>query len=306
MNGQIEFLKMAAPFLRLYRNKTFVIKLGGSILTGDEILDSVAMQCALLKVLGIRLVLVHGGGAQASELSRRLGFEPEIVAGRRVTDDAALEVVKMTFAGKVNVELLSALRRQGAMAVGLSGIDADLILANRRPPVSILDDDGAKRNVDFGHVGDVKSVNTMILNDLLDKGYLPVVASLGADDKGRPLNINADTMAEAIATSMQAKKLMYLTDQSGILRDPHDPSTLIPFADSQDLQSLIASGVVSGGMRPKVEACIRASTSGVKRTHIIDGAAPDSLLTEILTGEGCGTMIVGEREKKLYQEQKLV
>ena len=305
MNGPIAFLKEASPYIRLYRNKTFVIKLGGAILTCEESRRAIAEQCALLVDLGIRVVLVHGGGPQASALTRRLGGEPRLVAGRRITDDLALEAVKMVFAGQLNIDLLSALREVGALPIGLSGIDAGLILAVRRPPVQITDDQGLEREVDFGHVGDICRVNAAVLDDLLDRRYLPVIAALGADEQGRPLNINADTLAEAIAAAMHAKKLIYLTDKPGILRDPQDPSTLVPFADAQDLQSLLETGVVSGGMRPKVEACIRAATNGVKRTHIIDGAAPDSLLTEIFTGEGCGTMIVGEREKQAYQEREL-
>lgn len=305
MNGQINFIKVASSYIRLYRDKVFVIKLGGSILDFGEVVESVTEQCTLLTDIGIRVVLVHGGGVHASELSRRLGFEPVIVAGRRVTDDATLDVAKMIFAGKVNVELLSSFRRRGAKPVGLSGIDAGLIVAQRRPPVSIRDDDGAEKEVDFGHVGDIQTVNAEILQHLLVGDYLPVISSLGADEEGNAFNINADTMAEAIAVAMKAKKLIYLTDRPGILRDPEDSSTLVPFADSKDLQSLLASGVISGGMRPKVEACIRAATSGVKRTYIIDGTAPNSLLTELFTGEGCGTMIVGEREKRIYQEQEL-
>lgn len=305
MNGPIAFLKEASPYIRLYRDKTFVIKLGGAVLTCEETRRAIAGQCALLADLGIRVVLVHGGGPQASALTRRLGGEPVLVAGRRVTDDVALEAVKMVFAGQLNVDLLSALRWAGARPIGLSGIDAGLILATRRPPVRVTDDAGVEREVDFGHVGEIRQVNAAVLVDLLERGYLPVIASLGADEEGRPLNINADTLAEAIAAAMHAKKLIYLTDRPGILRDPRNPSTLVPFAEAKDLQTLLETGVVSGGMRPKVEACIRAATNGVKRTHIIDGAASDSLLTEIFTGEGCGTMIVGEREKQAYQEHEL-
>ncbi len=176
MNGPIAFLKEASPYIRLYRNKTFVIKLGGAILTCEESRRAIAEQCALLVDLGIRVVLVHGGGPQASALTRRLGGEPRLVAGRRITDDLALEAVKMVFAGQLNVDLLSALREVGALPIGLSGIDAGLILAVRRPPVQITDDQGLEREVDFGHVGDICRVNAAVLDDLLDRRYLPVIA----------------------------------------------------------------------------------------------------------------------------------
>ncbi len=304
MNEQIIALKVAAPYIRRYRDQIFVIKIGGSVLADAETIESVAEQCTLLADIGIRPVIVHGGGKQATALSEKMGLTPKIVAGRRVTDDATLELVKMVFAGQVNVDLVSALRAAGGLPVGLSGIDGELITADRRPPVMMKDDDGVEAEVDFQNVGDIREVNVELILGLLEKGFLPVVCSLGADDKGNPLNINADTMAEAIAVGLNAKKLIFLTDRAGVLRDADDSSTLIPFADSSDLKELLETDILSGGMRPKVEACIRASTSGVKRTHIINGTVPKSLLIEVMTGEGCGTMIVGEREKQIYQEQE--
>lgn len=305
MLGKVTALIQAAPYVRIYRNRTFVIKLGGAVLANDEAVDSVANQCALLADLGIRVVIVHGGGAQASVLSRRLGLEPQIVAGRRITDDATLEVVQMVYAGKVNVDLVARLRGKGARPVGLSGVDAGLIRAHRRPPVALTDDDGVEQQVDFGNVGDIDAVDTGILETLLEGDFMPVVCCLGGDEQGGPLNINADTLAEALAVAMGANKLLFLTDRAGVLRDASDPSTLVPFADASDLQELLESGIIAGGMRPKVEACLRAATGGVQRTHIIDGTACDSLLVELFTGEGCGTMIVGKREKQRYQEKEL-
>ena len=305
MNDQITALLQSAPYIRLYRDNIFVIKLGGSILADKQATGALAEQCTLLSDLGIHVVLVHGGGPQATEISKKLGIQPTIVAGRRVTDSAVLEVVKMVYAGKNNVDFVSILREKGAPAVGLSGVDAGMVVAEKRPPVRIVDDDGVERQVDFGHVGDVTSVNTDLLYTLLDGGFMPVICCLGADESGAPLNINADTQAEALAVALGAKKLVYLTDSPGVLQDKDDPQTLIPFADAQDLRQLLESDSLKGGMRPKVEACLRAATSGVKRTHIIDGTAPGSLLIELFTGEGCGTMIVGEREKRLYQEKEL-
>jgi acetylglutamate kinase len=305
MNKPIVAMTEAWPFIRHYRNKTFVIKAGGAVLSNPEAVKSIAQQCAMMSDLGIRIVLVHGGGAQATKLSRRLGIEPQMIAGRRITDAETLEVAKMVYAGTVNVDLVSALREQGAAPVGISGVDAGMIVAKRRPLVKIKDDSGNERTVDFGFVGDIQSVNTNLCTKLLQDGFLPVVACLGADEKGHPLNINGDTVAEALAKALEAEKLIFLTDMPGILRDSGDPSSLIPFADADELASVLESGIVAGGMRPKVEACIRAATAGVKRTHIIDGTAVRSLLLEVFTGEGTGTMIVGDREKQEYQEKQI-
>ena len=223
-----------------------------------------------------------------------------MVAGRRVTDDAALEVAKLVYAGQLNVDLLAALRAHRVQAVGLSGVDADLITAHRRPPVQVVDDAGKTVKVDYGHVGDVDRVDPRILATLVEARFVPVVASLAGGDDGEVFNVNADTVAESLAVAMRAQKLIFLTGAPGVLRDRNDPSTLVTFADPDDLAGLMASGVLSGGMRPKVEACIRAATGGVERTHIIDGRAPDALLLEVFTGAGCGTMIVGRKEKATY------
>src|SRR5512146_2350780 len=293
-------LKGALRYVRAYRDHVFVVKLGGDVLRDPAVLDQVAAQLALLSSLSIRLVVVHGGGPQANELTRRLGGEPKMVAGRRVTDDQALDVVKMVYAGQLNIDLLAALREHEIQAVGLSGVDADLITARRRPPVKVVDDDGRELTVDYGHVGDVTAVDPRVLSTLLDQRFVPVVASLAGDSDGHVFNVNADTVAESLAVALKAQKLVFLTGAPGVLRDRNDPSTLVAFADPDDLAELMASGALAGGMRPKVEACIRAATGGVERTHIIDGRAPDALLLEAFTGSGCGTMIVGRKEKATY------
>jgi acetylglutamate kinase len=293
-------LKGALRYVRAYRDQVFVVKLGGDVLSDGGVRDQAATQLALLHSLGIRLVVVHGGGPQATALSRRLGEEPRIVAGRRVTDDAALEVAKMVYAGQLNTDLLAALRAHKVQAVGLSGVDADLLVAHRRPPVSVVDDDGRSVQVDYGNVGDIERVDPRILVTLMDARFVPVVASLAGDDDGAVYNVNADTVAESIAVALRAQKLIFMTGAPGVLRDRNDPATLVTFADPDDLAGLMASGALSGGMRPKVEACIRAATSGVERTHIINGRAPDALLLEVFTGAGCGTMIVGRKEKATY------
>jgi len=292
-------LKGALRYVRAYRDRVFVVKLGGDVLADQDALDHVAGQVALLHSLGIRIVVVHGGGPQASGVLRRLGHEPVMVAGRRVTDDAALEVVKMVYPGLLSTEILSALRRHHVPAVGLSGVDADLITAHRRPPQTVQDG-GSERMVDFGHVGDIDGADPRVLNTLLDARFVPVVASLAGDGEGNVYNVNADTVAETLAIALRALKLLFLTGAPGVLRDRSDPSSLITFADPDDLTELLASGAIEGGMRPKVESCIRAATSGVERTHIIDGRVHDSLLLEVFTGSGNGTMIVGRKEKATY------
>lgn len=293
-------LKGALRYVRAYRDQVFVVKLGGEVLQDADVLDQVATQLALLHSLNIRIVVVHGGGPQASALARRLGQEPVMVAGRRVTDDDALEVTKMVYAGLLNTDLLSALREHRVQPVGLTGVDADLLTAHRRPPVEVVDDDGTTKRVDFGHVGDLDRVDVRVLTTLMDARFVPVVASLAGDDEGNVYNVNADTVAEAIAAALHAQKLIYLTGAPGVLRDRNDPSTLVTFADPDDLAELMQSGALAGGMRPKVEACIRAATGGVERTHIVDGRHPDALLLEVFTGSGCGTMIVGRKEKATY------
>ena len=293
-------LKGALRYVRAYRDHVFVVKVGGDVVADAHGLDQVTAQLGLLHSLGIRIVVIHGGGPQMNAVSRQVGLEPDIVAGRRVTDDRTLEVAKMVLGGSVNLEVLSALRRHGVRAVGLTGVDAELLTAVRRSPVTVQDDGGVTRQVDYGHVGDIESVDGRVLATLLDQRLVPVVASLAGDRDGQVYNVNADTVAERIAIALKAQKLIFLTGVPGVLRDRNDPSSLVAFADPDDLAQLMANGALSGGMRPKVEACIRAATGGVERTHIIDGRAPDSLLLEVFTGAGAGTMIVGKKEKATY------
>ena len=298
-------LKGALRYVRAYRDQVFVVKVGGEVLDDPDVLDGVAAQLALLASLGIRIVVVHGGGAQATALSRQLGIEPELVAGRRITDARTLEVVKMVYGGQLNIAVLSALREHRVQAVGISGVDGDLLTAHRRPPVTVTDDEGVTRQVDYGFVGDIDRVDPHLLKTLLDARFVPVVAGLAGDEDGGVYNVNADTVAEALAVAMGAQKLIFLTGAPGVLRDRNDPATLVTFADPGDLAELMASGALAGGMRPKVEACIRAATKGVERTHIIDGRAPDALLLEVFTGVGVGTMIVGRKEKAAELEADL-
>ena len=206
----------------------------------------------------------------------------------------------MVYAGQLNTDLLASLRAHRIQAVGLSGVAADLITAHRRPPVQVVDDEGHTAKVDYGHVGDIDRVDPRVLVTLMEARFVPVVASLAGGEDGEVFNVNADTVAESLAVALRAQKLIFLTGAPGVLRDRTDPSTLVTFADPDDLAGLMASGVLAGGMRPKVEACIRAATGGVERTHIIDGRVPDALLLEVFTGAGVGTMIVGRKEKATY------
>ncbi|OGQ80373.1 MAG: acetylglutamate kinase [Deltaproteobacteria bacterium RIFOXYA12_FULL_58_15] len=305
MTEMISALKGALDYTRAYRGRTFVIKTGGEVLARADTTANLAEQIALLESLSIRVVLVHGGGPQATTMSERLGITPEIVAGRRVTSPEVLEVAKMVFAGQINVDLLAALRKVEVRGVGLSGVDGDLITATRRPSVRVHDDDGTTRIVDFGAVGDVERVDTRVLGTLLDGGYVPVIASLAADASGQPLNMNADTLAEVLASSLGAEKLVFLTSSPGLLRNVEDPSSLVPFATPTDLEALTIAGGITRGMRPKIEACIQAVRSGVRRTHIIDGRRADALLIELFTGAGCGTMIVNAKERQSYEENEM-
>ena len=288
-------LKQAIPYIRMYKGKIFVVKVGGRVVGRKETLDALVEDVCLLQQVGIRVVLVHGGGSQASDLSKRLGLEPKLVDGRRVTDAQTLEVAKMVYAGTLNVDILATFRAHETSAVGVSGIDAGLVVARKRPV-------GA---VDYGFVGDIESVNPTVLTTLLDAGMTPVVACLGADAEGGVLNINADSVAEAIARALKAEKLVVVTDTEGILHDVGNPGSLVSYADIEEVEVMKASGRLTGGMLPKVAACIRALQGGVRRTHVINGLKPGALLREIFTNAGCGTMIVEKREGQAYQAAEL-
>lgn len=288
----VRLLKEALPFLRRHRRRTMVIKLGGGIAANPEVLDSLAQDVSLLTHVNIRIVLVHGGGPQATHLSRKLGLEPRLVQGRRVTDEDTLDVAKMVFAGRINVDILSALRRHGSRAVGLSGVDGDILHARRRPPTEMTDDaTGAKELVDFGHVGDVTHVDTELLSLLVDNGYVPVISSLAGDAQGNILNVNADTVASVIARGLGASKLITLTSVPGILRDETDPESLISKLGVEEAEALVASGAVAGGMVPKITTLIEALRGGVAEAVILSGVEESALLLELFTVRGVGTLI---------------
>lgn len=301
----LSLLRQALPYIKLYRNKIFVIKFGGEVVSDQDRMDALAADLSLLHELNIRIVIIHGGGPQATELAEKLGIVSEKIEGRRVTDDRMLEVTKMIFAGKISTDILSALRRHDTPAVGLSGVDGDLIEAVRRPPKKIIDSEtGEVREVDFQNVGDIRSVNPTILKVLLENRFVPVVASLGADGSGKVLNINADTIAAEIAGALPAEKLFLFSNVSGVLRDANDPTSRFSYLAVDDAEDLIRSRVVGGGMIPKVSAAITAVRKGVKRAHIINGLEHNALLYEVFTVKGLGTMVLDRHEMAAYLEQE--
>ena len=298
---RIEILKQALPYIRQYKNRVFVIKIGGELVQDMSGLDDMAQDISLLYQIGIKVILVHGGGPQATELSRKLGIAPKIVEGRRVTDEETLEVTKMIFAGKINHEILTMLRKHGAKSVGLSGIDGDVVIARRRDPVEYVNrETGKVDSIDYGHVGDIIEINMELLEVLLEKNYIPVMSSLADDGEGHILNINADTVASRIAAAVHAYKYITMTNVRGILQKADDPTSTISYVSQKDAQKLIDEGTIQGGMVPKVRECVYAVEHGVKRVHILNGLEENSLLIEMFTSKGGGTMILSEDDVEEY------
>jgi acetylglutamate kinase len=290
---RLDLLREALPYIQRFKGQTFVVKLSGKVTENQENLISLAEEMALLHQVGIRICVVHGGGKQLSELAKQLGVEQIIIEGRRVTDDATLDMAKMIFAGKINTDILAALRNRGIDAVGLSGVDGNIVHAERRPPKEILNrETGVRDKVDFGHVGDVVQINARLLTVLLDHGYLPVISSLGADAEGMVFNINADTIAAEIAVQLRAEKLILLSDVDGIYLTAGNPSTKLSRLTATDAGELISSGAASGGMIPKLQSIVVLLERGVHSAHIISGTKRNALLSEIFTDKGTGTMIV--------------
>jgi len=290
---RLDLLREALPYIQRFKGQTFVVKLSGKVTENQENLISLAEEMALLHQVGIRICVVHGGGKQLSELARQLGVEQTIIEGRRVTDDATLDMAKMFFAGKINTDILAALRNRGIEAVGLSGVDGNIVHAERRPPKEILNrETGVRDKVDFGHVGDVVQINARLLTVLLDHGYLPVISSLGADAEGMVFNINADTIAAEIAVQLRAEKLILLSDVDGIYLTAGNPSTKLSRLTATEAGELISSGAASGGMIPKLQSIVVLLERGVHSAHIISGTNRNALLSEIFTDKGTGTMIV--------------
>jgi acetylglutamate kinase len=290
---RLDLLREALPYIQRFKGQTFVVKLSGKVTENQQNLISLAEEMALLHQVGIRICVVHGGGKQLSELAKQLGVQQTIIEGRRVTDDATLDMAKMIFAGKINTDILAALRNRGIEAVGLSGVDGNIVHAERRPPKEILNrETGVRDKVDFGHVGDVVQINARLLTVLLDHGYLPVISSLGADAEGMVFNINADTIAAEIAVQLRAEKLILLSDVDGIYLTAGNPATKLSRLTATEAGELISSGAASGGMIPKLQSIVVLLERGVHSAHIISGTKRNALLSEIFTDKGTGTMIV--------------
>jgi acetylglutamate kinase len=291
MSERINVLKKAAPYLHLYKGKIFVVKIGGEVFAKESTLENFAEQVALLHQLGINVVIVHGGGSVATELSERLGIPVKTINGRRVTSAETLEVAKFVFAGKLNTDLLASLHKFMVFGVGLSGVDGGLIQAHKRPSADVTDaESGETEKVDFGFVGDVDSVNPQVVKHLLAGNFVPVISSLAGNEQGDVYNVNADTIATQLAIALQAEKLILLTGTPGVLEDEHNPESLISHMDQDRLDTVLQKSA-KGGMKAKLEACRDALQGGVPRTHIISGVKLDTLLIEVFTNEGSGTLI---------------
>ena len=276
-----EVLTQALPYIRRYTGKIVVVKYGGNAMINEQLKQQVMEDLVLLWLIGVKVVLVHGGGPEISDLMKKLGKEAEFVDGLRVTDRETVDIVQMVLAGKINKTLVNLLEMKGGRALGISGMDGRLIEARIR-------------DERLGYVGDVTRINPKPVLDLLEKGYIPVISTIGCDREGNAYNINGDTAAARIAGALQAQRLILMTDIAGILRDRDDPSSLIPEMTVEDALSLMDTGVVSGGMIPKLACCVDAINSGVRNAVIMDGRIPHSILMELLTDEGAGTWIKGE------------
>lgn len=283
-------LTHALPYIQKYTNKVLVVKYGGSSMINDTLKESVMSDIILLSLVGVKVVLVHGGGPEINAMLQKVGKQPQFRNGLRVTDKDTVDIVQMVLAGKVNKDLVSLIESKGGKAIGLSGADGHMIRARMKDP-------------ELGYVGEITKIDVQPIFDVIEKGYIPVISTIGCDDEGNTYNINADTVAAGIAAELKAESLISMTDTEGILRDKDDPESLISRIYTEDAPSLVESGIISGGMIPKMDCCIKAIEGGVRKVFVIDGRVPHSILIEMLTDEGIGTMIVnGEDYKKRHPE----
>lgn len=287
----IRALKNAAPYIRMYKGKTFIVKAGGGVFGDNDATRVLIEQIAILHYFGVRVVMVHGGGPQTTEVSEALGIPTRMVEGRRVTDQKAIDVAAMVLNGLINTRILGICRDLNIDAVGISGLDAGLVRAHRRPPVKV----GASEElVDYGFVGDIDGIDTTVIRKLLDNGLMPVVSPLSADERGVLLNINADTVAAAIGAALGAEKLILCTGAPGILERVEDPTSLISYTDLRGLKRLRDEGRIVDGMLPKAKAIESAIHGGVRRVHVVSYKSPEGILGEVFTNEGTGTLIVAD------------
>ncbi|MGL5271427.1 MAG: acetylglutamate kinase [Selenomonadaceae bacterium] len=280
----------ALPYIQEFYGKTIVVKYGGNAMVSEDLKEKVIQDITLMKYVGMRPVIVHGGGPDITDFLKKIGKQSEFVSGLRVTDEETVQIAEMVLVGKINTEIVSLLNHRGVRAVGLSGKDAELILAHKK--LATLHENGTSREVDIGYVGEVEKINADILNDLLDQDYIPVIAPIGVGVGRESYNINADYVAAEVAGALQAEKLILLTDIEGIYRDYKDKSTFISTLKQAEAKEMIRQGAIAGGMIPKVEACLRALEAGAGKTHIIDGRLDHSLILEVFTSQGIGSEVV--------------
>ena len=279
-----EVLTEALPYIKRYTGKTVVVKYGGNAMIDETLKQQVMEDIVLLWLIGVKVVLVHGGGPEINEVMSRFGKQPKFVDGLRVTDKETIDIVQMVLTGKVNKTLVNLLEMKGGKAMGISGLDGCLIEAEMK-------------DERLGYVGNIKKINIAPVVDLLEKNYIPVISTVGCDKNGNAYNINGDTAAAYIAGALNAKRLIMMTDIAGILKDKDDPNTIIPHLTVSEAKKLYETGIISGGMIPKVDCCIEAINEGVKNVIIMDGTVPHSILMELLTDEGAGTMVVGDKNE---------
>lgn len=288
----VNVLIEALPYIKKFHKKKILIKYGGHAMIDEGAMESTARDTVLLKYVGMEPIVVHGGGPEISRSMAKIGKEPEFIEGLRITDKETMDIVKMVLVGKINTEIVSKICLHGGKGVGLSGEDSKLIEANKKAPHIVFDSStGEERLVDLGHVGEIKSINPSLLDVLTDNDYVPIISPIGVDNEGETLNLNADTVAGGIASEVDAEKLIILTDVPGILEDPSDPDSLIKKINIQEIKEFIKEGIITEGMLPKTMTCINAIERGVSSAHIIDGRVKHSLLLEIFTKKGIGTMI---------------
>ncbi len=296
----IRSLRSAAPYIRMYKGKTFVVKAGGGVFADAQAVRGLIEQIAILHYFGVRVVFVHGGGPQLTEITEALGVPTRMVQGRRVTDQKAIDATSMVLNGLINTKLLALCREMNIDAVGLSGVDASLVRAHKRAPVKI--DTG--ETVDYGFVGDIDRVDPTVLNKLLDNGLMPIVSPVSADDTGTLLNINGDTVAAAIGAALDAEKLMLCTGAPGILADVNDPTSIISYTDLAGLKKLRDEKKIVDGMLPKAKAIEDAIRGGVRRVHVMSYKSEEGILAEVFTNEGAGTLIVADVNALTPAEQQ--
>ncbi len=281
----------ALPYIQEFYGKTIVIKYGGNAMINEELKQKVMEDVSLLKYVGMRPVIVHGGGPDITQFLKKVGKQSAFVSGLRVTDEETVEIAEMVLDGKVNSDIVNMLNCRGVKAVGLSGKDAGLIKASKKL-ATVYDEAGKQANVDIGYVGQVAAIDTSILDTLLDNGYIPVIAPIGVGDDGESYNINADYVAAEIAGALKAEKLLLLTDTEGVYKDFEDKDTFISTLTVAEAKDYIKAGIISGGMIPKIEACLKSIESGTNKVHIIDGRQPHSIILELLTSSGIGTQVI--------------